>query len=189
MRIIRRESQHSSQVLHRETLAYMSDHITDSSVGSSSSPSRELQERLRFETLLTDLSSHFVNVPPDRVDEEIKVAQRAICDCLDFDHSSVWQAAADDPSTMVMTHVVRDPTLNPPPERMTGTESFPWVQAQVLRNEIVAIPSTEAAPTEAAIDKESWQFYGIKSTLAVPLSAGGGPVYRIRRCNLFLWIT
>ena len=140
---------------------------------------REFEERLRFETLLSDVSSRFVNVPAERVDEEIKNAQRDICDCLEVDHSSVWQAAADDPSTMVMSHVFRDPKLNPVPERMTGTESFPWVQAQVLRNEIVAIPRTKATPPEAAIDQQSWELYGIKSALVIPLSAGGGPTFGV----------
>lgn len=166
-------------VLPGETLTQMTDRNIDFSVGSASPPSRDLEERLRFETLLTDLSSRFVNVPPDRVDEEIKVAQRAICDCLGVDHSSVWQAAEDDPGTMVMTHIFRDPTLNSPPERMTGTESFPWVQEQVLRNQIVAIPRTKATPPEAAIDQQSWRSYGIKSALVIPLSAGGGPVFGV----------
>ena len=42
----------------------------------------ELQERLRFETLISDLSLRFVNVPADRVDREIEDAQRAF--------ASVW---------------------------------------------------------------------------------------------------
>ena len=42
-------------------------------------PDREakLEERLQFETLLADLSSRFVNVPPDQVDREIAEAQAA----------------------------------------------------------------------------------------------------------------
>ena len=32
----------------------------------------ELEERLRFETLLTDISARFVNLPADQIDGEIK---------------------------------------------------------------------------------------------------------------------
>jgi hypothetical protein len=32
----------------------------------------ELEERLRFETLLTDISARFVNFPADQIDSEIK---------------------------------------------------------------------------------------------------------------------
>ena len=41
-------------------------------------PSAELEERLRFETLIADLSSKFVNLPPDQVDGEIMDAERLI---------------------------------------------------------------------------------------------------------------
>ena len=33
---------------------------------------KEAEERLRLETLLTDLSAAFVNLPPDQMDGEIK---------------------------------------------------------------------------------------------------------------------
>jgi hypothetical protein len=35
----------------------------------------ELEERLRFETLLADLSSKFINLPAGEVDREIEDAQ------------------------------------------------------------------------------------------------------------------
>jgi hypothetical protein len=51
----------------------------------------ELEERLRFETLLTEISARFVNLPASKVDTEIEDAQRVICECLGLDHSSLWQ--------------------------------------------------------------------------------------------------
>jgi hypothetical protein len=36
----------------------------------------ELEERLRFETLLADLSAKFVSVPADRLDDEITNTQQ-----------------------------------------------------------------------------------------------------------------
>jgi hypothetical protein len=33
---------------------------------------KELEERLRFETLLADISARFVNLPSDQIDGEIK---------------------------------------------------------------------------------------------------------------------
>ena len=33
---------------------------------------KELEERLRFETLLTDISARLVNLPADQIDSEIK---------------------------------------------------------------------------------------------------------------------
>ena len=38
----------------------------------------ELEERLKFETLLAEISAHFVNLPADQIDGEIEDAQRRI---------------------------------------------------------------------------------------------------------------
>ena len=44
-----------------------------------------LEERLRFETLIADLSSKFIHLPPGEVDREITDAQRRVCECLSID--------------------------------------------------------------------------------------------------------
>ncbi len=41
-----------------------------------------LEERLRFESMLVDLSSRFVNLESAKVDNEIADAQRRVCECL-----------------------------------------------------------------------------------------------------------
>jgi hypothetical protein len=64
----------------------------------------ELEERLRFETLLAEISSRFVNVPATEVDREIKDAQRHICESLDIDILAVWQLSSEDPVALRATH-------------------------------------------------------------------------------------
>jgi formate hydrogenlyase transcriptional activator len=139
----------------------------------------EVEERLRFETLIADLSSRFVNVPADRVDREIEDAQRAICECLELEHSSLWQTSESDPGELVLTHLYRDPDLLPPPERMASTEFFPWMQTRLMAREIVCVPRTADAPPEAARDMATWSQFGIKSALGIPLSSGGGAVFGV----------
>jgi len=144
---------------------------------SASNINEQLKERLRFETLIADLSSRFVSVPADRVDREIEDAQRAICECLDIEHSSLWQASESDPHESVLTHLYRHPDLRPAPERMTTTEFFPWAWKKLMAGEIVCVPRMADTPPESARDKETWQHFGIKSALGIPLSAGGGGVF------------
>jgi hypothetical protein len=36
------------------------------------------EEQLKFEALLTEISTHFINLPPDQVDSEIEDAQRRV---------------------------------------------------------------------------------------------------------------
>ena len=139
----------------------------------------ELEERLRFETLLTDISARFVSVPASRLDGEIEDAQRAICQCLGIVHSALWQISSEDADTFLLTHLFRSPDLPPAPDRAKASDFFPWCQRRVQANEIVSLPSTANLPPEAAKDQETWQYFGIKSTLILPLSAGGGPVFGV----------
>lgn len=122
-------------------------------------PQIELQERLRFETLVADISARFVNVPADQVDSEIGDAQRGICECLRIEHSSLWQATPDRPGALTLTHLYRDPNLPSAPDRMFGPASFPWTQAQGIANGMICIPDTSKLPPEAAIDRENCRKY------------------------------
>ena len=137
----------------------------------------ELQERLRFETLVADISARFVNVPADQVDSEIEAAQRRICESLKIEHSSLWQAAPDMPGALILTHLYRDPDLPPAPDRMFGPDSFPWIQAQGMTNGMICIADTSKLPPEAAIDRENCRKYSIKATIGFPLVVGRGPVF------------
>jgi PAS domain S-box-containing protein len=138
-----------------------------------------MEDRLRFETLIADPSQRFVNVPADRVDREIEDAQRALCECLGMEHSALWQTSIQNPDELVLTHLYRDPELPRPPVRMSGTEFFPWAHAKLMIGEIVSVPDTAEGPPEASRDRESWQRFAVKSTLAFPLSVGGGAVFGV----------
>lgn len=62
-------------------------------------PFTELEERLRFETLLANLSSKFANLPAGQVDREIMDAQRRICEFLDLDLLVLWQLSEGFPTS------------------------------------------------------------------------------------------
>ena len=48
----------------------------------------EFEKRLRFETLIADLSSKFVNLPAGEVDREIEGALRRVCELIGIDFAS-----------------------------------------------------------------------------------------------------
>jgi PAS domain S-box-containing protein len=135
----------------------------------------ELEERLRFQTLISDISAQFVNIPASLVDREIEAAQRAICECLQIDHSALWRVSADDSDQLLLTHRLRSPDLLPAPDRAKASEFFPWAQRKIQAKEIICVPDTAKCPPEAAIDMVTWQHFGSRSTLAFPLMVGGGP--------------
>lgn len=146
------------------------------SVSSQTSLQAESEARLRFEMVLADVCSQFVNVAASDVDSKIENAQRVICESLGIDHSSVWQVAEENSDLPVMTHVYRDPNLKPLPIHPSVKEYFPWSSSKILNNETVCVPNTATLPPEAATDRKSWEEYGIHSSLIIPLTVGGGPL-------------
>lgn len=135
----------------------------------------ELEARLRFEMLLSDLSARFINLPSDQVDREIKTALRDVCEHLELDLASLWQSSVDTPGSFAMTHFYQSEEGVLIPECMNSRELFPWSQRQVNEGKTVSFSSVEDAPPEAARDKETWRQCGAKSALTIPLSVGGGP--------------
>jgi formate hydrogenlyase transcriptional activator len=135
----------------------------------------ELEDRLKFETLLTDISAHFVNLPVEQIDSKIEDAQRRVCECLGLDLSALWQWSTEKPHIMTLTHVHSPPEGPSQPEQIDAQEAFPWALQKMLRGETLAF-STKNMPQEATRDQESRRQFGVKSSVVIPLSAGGGSV-------------
>ena len=128
-------------------------------------------------TLISELSSRFINLPAEQVDAEIQAAQRRVCEALKLDVSSLWQWRPDNPVMHTLTHYYRPLGGPPVPQTMKGQDYFPWCQSRVLAGEVVRVSSLGDFPPEAARDRETFSFFGLKTTLTIPLSVGGGPVF------------
>jgi transcriptional regulator with GAF, ATPase, and Fis domain len=134
-----------------------------------------LQERLRFEALLSDLSARFINLPAEQVDQEIEAGLQRLVEFLDLDRSTLYQLA-DDGNTMVFTHSWAKAGFAPFPN-VNAREQLPWILKQILNGETVVFASVEHLPEEAARDKEILRKFGPKSNVTFPLSAGGMEVF------------
>jgi PAS domain S-box-containing protein len=141
-----------------------------------------LTQALRFEQLLSELSSRFVNLSPEHVDREINDAMGQICELLDLDLAALWQFPSANPTFFTITHIHR-PLGGPPiPEQINALETFPWSLEQVSSGSMIAT-STDDLPVEASLDRDSYRYFGIKSMLVYPLSSGGGPMIGILGFN------
>ena len=86
---------------------------------------KALLERLRFETLLADLSARFVNLAPRQMDSQIEDAQRRVCEFLGLDRSMLWQSSGEDAAApMRLTHVYQSSGV-PPPKGLEEELFFP----------------------------------------------------------------
>ncbi|MCK4837925.1 MAG: PAS domain S-box protein, partial [Desulfobulbaceae bacterium] len=77
-----------------------------------------LQERLRFEQLLSDLSARFVNIPPERVDFEIEYGLQQILEFFQVDRAGLVRTVPGK-SAYQITHVAYGEDVPPVP---TGAE-------------------------------------------------------------------
>ncbi len=140
-------------------------------------PHEELHELLPFERLLAEISTLFINLPADQIDNEIKAAQSRICELLEIDRSTLWITSQDDPGTLLLTHIHQPPGIPSPPERMSAKDFFPWTAQKVLGGETLALSKMSELPAEAGRDRENYRLYGTKSTVLIPLSVGRGEVF------------
>ncbi|HSB06030.1 MAG TPA: hypothetical protein VLK23_12635, partial [Thermodesulfobacteriota bacterium] len=137
----------------------------------------EIEEYRRFERLISILSARFVGLAPDQIDGEIQRGQRHICEHLDLDRSALFQLPEGEPRVMLLTSIYQSKGSPPVPERVNGTDFFPWTVQKILSGETVTIGKMSDFPSEAARDREKLRLLGTKSTVVVPLSIGGGPVF------------
>ena len=125
------------------------------------------------------MSTFFINLPADQIDNEIKAGQRRMCELLDLDRSSLWITSEDEPERLSLVSIHQPPGIPLPPEGMSAKEFFPWTTQKILGGETLAISKMTELPAEAGRDRESYRLYGTKSTVLVPLSVGGGNVFGV----------
>src|SRR5262245_2242017 len=87
----------------------------------------DVAEVLRFESLVIELATGFVNLEPEQVDQAIDDCLHHIVEALNLDRSTLWQRSGDD---FVVTHSWAVPGEHPFP-KMWGRAVLPWAYREV----------------------------------------------------------
>jgi formate hydrogenlyase transcriptional activator len=130
----------------------------------------ELEGQLQFEMLLSEASTRLINPPADLLDKEILDTLRLVCERLNLDRSTLW--LLDEEGTLRLEYFYDREGL-PTPKHLDARQLFPWALERILAGEFLAISKISEMPHEAARDKETWQSYGTRSSLVLPLSTAG----------------
>ena len=138
-----------------------------------------------FESLLVDISTRFISLPGDRLDSEILLAQRQVCECLGLDVSSLWQSDLEYPGSLTATHVYVPQDFPVPVLKMDAKDTFPWSMVRIFKGETVVLSRMTNLPAAAARDLELFRYYRIQSSVAFPLSTGGSPVFGCLAFNTY----
>jgi signal transduction histidine kinase/ABC-type uncharacterized transport system substrate-binding protein len=130
-----------------------------------------LNERLRFEALLSELSAQFSGLPALRMDDEITRGLRRIADFLDVDRASLIKFSEDRLSGNT-THSWTGDGVPPAPSAI-ALDQIPWTAARLLRGVAVRFARLEELRGEdTAMDRRTYLAMGIRSRVEVPLKIG-----------------
>jgi PAS domain S-box-containing protein len=134
----------------------------------------ELQYRLKFQHLITTVSSQFVNLHPAQIDDEIDSALKQIGEFADADRSYVFQFS-DNQKSVSCTHEWCAEGIQPTLERIqkAPVETFPWAMEKFLQGVMVLVPRLSDLPPEANKEKQEFEQQGIQSIFAVPMIISG----------------
>jgi formate hydrogenlyase transcriptional activator len=128
--------------------------------------------RIAFETLIADLSSHFVNLDSNLIDGAIEDAQRRIVEALDIDRSVLFQLSEAD-GQLALSHYWTSPQVPVPDLSIATVARFPWAAAKLMKGELVCFSHLDELPEDAALDRESFEAVNTKSNVTIPLVASG----------------
>ena len=143
---------------------------------------RKYRQEDKETALLAEISSKFVNLPSQEVDDAITDAQRRLCELLDIDFMVLWQWSEKNTGHFIATHSYSlKEGVQPTFERRD--DAYPWVKAEALAGRSIILRSLDEIPEEGAKDRESAHQAGILSNLTLPLAVGGEPSLGVLTLN------
>jgi signal transduction histidine kinase len=128
-----------------------------------------LEERLRFETLLSELSAGLIHVSASDIDAALERGLRQVAEFLGVDRGFLDAYVGSTPG-------IRFSWAPPGMEeaaRVLDAGQFPWTAERLGRGEVVRFSRLDDLPEEAAIDRASYERIGTRSKVSLPLRAGG----------------
>ena len=133
--------------------------------------SREaLKREARFEKTIAQLSARFVNLPMDRVDEEVVAGLEVVGRAVDADRATV-ALIDEDSGDVLVTHAWADQGVTAMPKQFVAGV-FPWLVKIVLSGEAIPMQTRESLPEEAQLEKQYMESTGLTSFLALPFQIG-----------------
>ena len=121
-----------------------------------------LAERLRFEKLLSSLSTALSQLSAGDFNQEVQRALHRVVDFLGVARGSLIEFSRDGSSSHSWAI-----------EEWMDVGEFPWMTACLQRGDVVSFSELEQLPDEAAVDRRSYLAHRVKPQVAVPLLAGG----------------
>jgi PAS domain S-box-containing protein len=139
---------------------------------------RALDERLKFERLVSEVSARLINPARDEVDEEIGNALNKVLAGMELDRCSVFEYRPEQRCCRI-THSAQSAKC-PPVRREIADAELAWLLRQLQAG--VTVVLNEVArdlPPEALAERRYAEGYGSRSWLAVPVTVDRDVVHAV----------
>lgn len=133
----------------------------------------ELDDRLKFEAMVADLSAALVSVAADKVDRAVDDALKRVGQFLDVDRVAMIEYDLDGNTRQILFHSLYDVAKLEAEQSTPLIVKHPWAWQKAASGEPFSFSSLDELPPEAEVDKQSFNKRGTKSVLAVPLPVHG----------------
>jgi len=129
-----------------------------------------LHYQLRVEKLISDISSHFVSLPAEKLNEGINDALKLAGEFFEVDRCYVFQFSTG-LETRSMTHEWCAEGIKPQKDILQDQPlaDLPWWTKKLKAKSPVRIPDVEDLPPEAAAEKAHFKEQQLRSLICVPI--------------------
>ena len=140
---------------------------------------RDLEELSRFEELLDEISSAYINIPVDEIDRAVTQDLERLCRLMDADRYNIriLEESKKDASGVLFSYTAGpQDNLDQFKEGEAwlkahgGHDAFNYITEYCLKGQPHAFSDVESLPDKEVLLKEAMYQLGIKSHLAVPIS-------------------
>ncbi|MGD9487277.1 MAG: PAS domain S-box protein [Calditrichaceae bacterium] len=137
------------------------------------STQKELDHRIRFEKLITSISTRFINLPPEKIDRTIEDSLREIGEFAGIDRSYVF-LFTDDGKYMENTHEWCADGIEPEIGNLQKipVKNYKWWMRKLNKFQHIHIPDVDKLPPEAEEEKKILQAQNIQSLIVLPMRSG-----------------
>jgi len=137
----------------------------------------ELEHRIQLETLITEISTAFIGISTEYMDQGIQNALESISVFTEVDRSYIFvfnEAATE----MSLAHEWCSTRIEPLVGRQDSVraDSLPWLVDKVKAAEYVHMPDPADLPAAAEAEKALLQSQGVQSVIVVPMVQAGTAV-------------
>jgi formate hydrogenlyase transcriptional activator len=128
------------------------------------------QDLLSFESLVSEISARFVNLPPEALDAAIVDALHQIVDALDLDRAVMWLRGEENDDFYPRQRWLRD-SVPDYSDRLCVRELFPWFWERIGAGDVAAFARVSDIPD--ALTRANMTRYGAVAGATIAFSIEG----------------